>query len=457
MDSESLPTGMAKGTRLTPPVSPSTSILAFNAVQPSPNPLYAHPVNMKFRERWRFWHQRQPTTATTNSASHQKPQRFQWRLVIVVLPITFILIVTIVMIASQGSIAGSLSSSRKGILEDTVIVHHGDWRHRRDSIRIDEAKVYKRQDSPVLSLGDLNSSPTTTPTPTSSLPNTEEGSNGFTEATSTTSILTVAPSVPSDPAVPTPFVQPFDETLSSDFLTGTCQLFFANLTTALEFRQCRPFSLLLSSSQAFLSAQSNLTLLTNLIYGTCNTKPTEEDCIMRMNNYQTDIRQQCSQELDNGHALAWDALNGFKNYELYRKAGCLQNMRTNSYCFADAVAASPPSDIYFYQLPLGTALPGSSTSSSSSASETAGPRGLSVTPTCSPCTQSLMSIFASYATNSSLLISDMYPLAQQLTDQACGIGYAPAINAALGPRIASLAGWSMIVSVVILAWALMGL
>ena len=77
-------------------------------------------------------------------------------------------------------------------------------------------------------------------------------------ATSTSaSATTVTPAntkVPSSPPVlPTPFPQAFDSTFSTNFQTVACENFMTNMTQTLAFRQCRPFSLLVSDSNAFIT------------------------------------------------------------------------------------------------------------------------------------------------------------------------------------------------------------
>lgn len=64
--------------------------------------------------------------------------------------------------------------------------------------------------------------------------------------------LTPTPTVPVNPTLPTPFPQPFDTTLSANFSTTGCYNFFLNMTAADAFRSCRPFSLLVSTSNAFI-------------------------------------------------------------------------------------------------------------------------------------------------------------------------------------------------------------
>lgn len=69
----------------------------------------------------------------------------------------------------------------------------------------------------------------------------------------TLNTMTPTPTVPVNPTLPTPFPQPFDTTLSTNFSTTACYDFFLNMTEMDEFRTCRPFSLLIATSHAFES------------------------------------------------------------------------------------------------------------------------------------------------------------------------------------------------------------
>lgn len=113
-----------------------------------------------------------------------------------------------------------------------------------------------------------------------------------------------------------------------------------------------------------------------------------------------------------------------------RSAVCLVNQRTSSYCFVDAVAGAnngAPSDIYFYQLPLGTPLPGTGTKD-----------GIKLTTTCSTCTRSLMGVYLQYIpkadggggldNGTALAIRDTYQGASSFVSKQCGAGYATTIN-----------------------------
>ena len=63
-----------------------------------------------------------------------------------------------------------------------------------------------------------------------------------------------------------------------------------------------------------------------------------------------------------------------------------------------------PADLYFYALPLGTALPPD------------------ITPSCSACTKSVMALYAEKGTNLTAL-EGVYGNAAKVANQACGQGY----------------------------------
>lgn len=204
------------------------------------------------------------------------------------------------------------------------------------------------------------------------------------------------PTVPSAPStatgiVPTPFPEPFDLSLSWNFSTTSCQNYFLNFTQADSFRRCRPFSFLLGTSSKFtdvrpllvlncitlsiIQAETNLTLLNDIIWGTCNTVQSGSDCQNIMKSYGSDLQTQCKTELQQNTLLVQQALIGFQLYNPMRQVGCLVNNSTNTYCFLEAVANPSPSDLYFYQLPYGNLLPNNTV------------------PSCSPCIKTVLSIY----------------------------------------------------------------
>ncbi|KAF8581330.1 hypothetical protein K439DRAFT_1636274 [Ramaria rubella] len=269
---------------------------------------------------------------------------------------------------------------------------------------------------------------TATPTSSSLTPTTSVPLSPSVTPTSTTALPTVPTS---DGAIPTPFPQPFDASLSANFSTQGCQDFFANFTQDLDFRQCRAFSFLLNTSSAFLQAQRNLTLINNIIWGTCNTPPTEETCNALMADQLMQLNSVCKDDITAGNPVALQAQVGFESYTAMRTAACLSDASTNSYCYTEAVAASPPADIYFYALPLGTPLPNGTK------------------PSCSPCVQSVLAVYAQYvnpsvdgsgtvsigsstgnSTASAIqalplpILSKTYPGAARVAQQQCGRTFA---------------------------------
>ncbi|KAF8889612.1 hypothetical protein BD779DRAFT_1388861, partial [Infundibulicybe gibba] len=220
------------------------------------------------------------------------------------------------------------------------------------------------------------------------------------------------PSIPSaPPPLPTPFPQPFDSDIQQNFSSMSCFNFFSNMTNSASFRSCRPLSCLLQSSSTFINAQQNLTLLNTIVWGTCNTTTAESQCISNMNAYATALKAACVQDLADDNAMAEQTLIALQAYSVGRDGGCLANPTTNTYCYLSAVRDPNPSDLYFYQLPLGIKLPPSST------------------PSCSSCTQSLLKVYAAALKNGSQSdsltgLKQTYGSAAQLAVQKCGSGYA---------------------------------
>ncbi|EIN08372.1 hypothetical protein PUNSTDRAFT_134758 [Punctularia strigosozonata HHB-11173 SS5] len=271
-------------------------------------------------------------------------------------------------------------------------------------------------------------------------------SEGAPTTTTSSDSNDAVPTIPAeDPVLPTPFPQPLD-TLGANFSTLACQNFFINMTQTEAFRSCRPFSMLLQSSNAFIQAQTNLTLLNTIIWGTCNTKLTSDTCVANLNWFATQMQTECSQELDEDNATVEDTLKGLLAFPVMRQAGCLADQTTNTYCYLEAVRNTNPSDVFYYQLPLGLAVPNNTK------------------PTCSACTKSLMSLFdaalpdpasaksalgSANSTNSTTgtpiangttgnvqsvtttvaALASVYGPAATIASQACGSGYVTIENA----------------------------
>ncbi|KAF7790485.1 hypothetical protein EIP86_001440 [Pleurotus ostreatoroseus] len=205
-------------------------------------------------------------------------------------------------------------------------------------------------------------------------------------------------------ALPTPFPQPFDQTMANNYSTVGCQDFMTNMTQASAFRTCRPFSLLLQNSDAFIEAQNNLTVLNAIVWGTCNTNTDTTACASNMDWFTQNIQTACAVDLKAGNAIVQKTLTGLQAYALMRHVACEPDQSTGAYCYVEAVHNANPSDLYFYNLALGTALPASAT------------------PSCSACTQSVMALYAADARNLSAL-GTVYDGAATVANGACGAGY----------------------------------
>jgi hypothetical protein len=260
--------------------------------------------------------------------------------------------------------------------------------------------------------------------------------------------LPTVPNVPPDTPgiIPTPFPQPFDVSLASNFSTSQCQGFFLSFTQDLQFRRCRPMSMLLGTSQQFNQAQSNTSLLTDIIWGTCNTIPTEAECQSTMNNLTATLHTECSTEVSEGNLLVQQALTGFEMYTPMRNATCQVDQDTNSYCLVDAVAATSPADLYFYLLPYGNALPNDTV------------------PSCSPCIKNVLSIYAQAVSGptgsqhssdaSSIPLDQTYPVAAQIAVEHCGAVYAQQVNTSAASTGAGMNNMLQFIAVLFILYSL---
>jgi len=199
--------------------------------------------------------------------------------------------------------------------------------------------------------------------------------------------------------------------LSQNFSSLSCFNFFSNMTNTPAFRSCRPFSLLLQASEAFNTAQENLTLLNTIVWGTCNTTIDDADCSANIAWFASNLASSCATDLSQGNAMAMNTQISLNAFGLMRSAGCLVDPTTDTYCYLDAVRNSNPSDTYFYSLPLGISMPNNTIAS------------------CSACTKSLMSLYYGALTNSSETtelapLHSSYPSAAKVAVADCGTAYA---------------------------------
>ncbi|KAI0327538.1 hypothetical protein GY45DRAFT_1256727 [Cubamyces sp. BRFM 1775] len=236
--------------------------------------------------------------------------------------------------------------------------------------------------------------------------------------------LTV-PSTP--PVLPTPFPQAFDSTLSTDFETVGCQTFFTNMTQTSAFLKCRPFSLLVKDSNAFIQSQRNISLLNTIMWGTCNTDLDSDQCSANMAWFAENIKTQCKKDIAANNSIVTDAVAGLAAYDLMREVGCQTDALTNTYCYVEAAQAHP-ADLYLYALPLGLGLPNQTV------------------PSCTSCVKNMMQKFVSDGLNLSAL-RETYPSAATVLNSACGGDFASTIaesDTSGASRAAALGGgWTV--------------
>ena len=132
---------------------------------------------------------------------------------------------------------------------------------------------------------------------------------------------------------------------------------------------------------------------------------------------------------------------GLEAFEVMYNASCLADPTTNAFCFLNAVANSDPTELYFYELPLGIALP------------------VNAHPQCTPCTKTVLDAYAaalSDPTQADSLtgLKQTYDTAAGLTIQSCGSAYATTVTngmVALRPKcLASVIGVMLLMGYILL-------
>lgn len=232
-----------------------------------------------------------------HDTKQQTGRRFRWAALVVPLVLVFIVVSTRF---TTHPVAFDFFSSPASKSWSQVRAQSGDWRlHRRHSSQQDN------HFSPLPSAAfDILA-----PTPTSP------------------QLIPTAPFAP--PTLPTPFPQPYDSQLTLNFSSVSCLRFFTNMTESDAFRKCRPFSLLSQTSATFinvrrsvsthylilflnllLKAQTNLTLMNTLVWGTCNTNLGINQCDANMGWFASTLKTVCDEDLKEGNSLAGDTLTG---------------------------------------------------------------------------------------------------------------------------------------------------
>ena len=170
-----------------------------------------------------------------------------------------------------------------------------------------------------------------------------------------------------------------------------------------------------------------MTLLNNMLWGTCNTVLDSDTCSENMDWFASSLESQCATEVTQRNSFVLNTLDGLKLYGLSRQAGCQSNPDTNVYCYIQAATQPDPSDLYFYQVQYGLSIPNNTN------------------PSCSPCTKSLMGLYVSAISgqeeledeNLRSMLAQAYFHASRIAVNVCGNDFVEtiAIDGSGSPRL----------------------
>ncbi|THU95232.1 hypothetical protein K435DRAFT_897708 [Dendrothele bispora CBS 962.96] len=328
-------------------------------------------------------------------------------------------------------------SSHPAIMDFFGVVQQVQDHQHPDSHSLFE--IHKRHPSPQLvadvsvSVSSNSSSSSPTPTPT-------------------VSTAQSVPTIPSSPPVlPTPFPQPWDQSgLSLNFSTQGCFNFFQNMTNTDPFRSCRSFAMLSAWSSSFTAAQTNLTLLNSILWGTCNPPLGVDQCTTNMRWFEREMVQDgvCGKEMEERNELVVRTRAALLAYPILQTAACLPLSTTNTYCYVSSInaGASGASDIYLYSLPLGINFPSSAQAS------------------CGACEKNLLTVFGNAVldtddTSSVIGLKGTYDDAVNVIEGKCGQGFVQAAQGLHSSSAAPVVGlqgkksgsamWGVLVGVVV--------
>lgn len=182
-------------------------------------------------------------------------------------------------------------------------------------------------------------------------------------------------------------------------------------------------------------AQTNLSELNTLIFGTCNTTPSFLTCTLNMDWFASALPSACSQEIAEDNSMVQQTLLALKAYPIVRTTGCLIDQSTNQYCYLEAAHSQNPYESYLYLLPLGLSLPNDTT------------------PSCSACSRTVLNVYAEALqtpNSSSDGLKDTYNLAASQAEESCGSGFAQTGLASGAPKSQIMGfkvedGWGLVV------------
>ncbi|KAM3498389.1 hypothetical protein MY10362_008289 [Beauveria mimosiformis] len=250
-------------------------------------------------------------------------------------------------------------------------------------------------------------------------------------------------------STPSPLPSPFDDAPASIFKSPSstndaCPTFMKKLLDDPTFKYCYPISMMLRTSTSFFEAEKQLVSIVRVLDATCAPDATQCDTFLTQAAKNLLDSSNCKKEYEAGQAQVTEALDGLRAYRVLRAATCLQDPATQNYCFASAVTnVINPSDIFFYSMPLGLALPGAST------------------PSCGVCTTQTMAVFHAATGDRNQQITGTYREAARQVNTVCGPGFVNDTATSAAGRAGAAAGdtttmfavaFATLLSLVVLTW-----
>lgn len=248
------------------------------------------------------------------------------------------------------------------------------------------------------------------------------------------------------------YPEAFDTSLSGNFSTESCPKFFDTFLTDDSFIKCYPMSFYLENSQSYIALvrKDGIAGVQKVLSASCSSDI--DHCQKLMMDYAGELLSDsnCGKDYNDSNPLVTEAYQDFIAYTMIREATCLplslnstttksknkntindstsivtansttvssnstsSNLTMATYCYTDALFNTlDVADAYLYLLPFGLSYPNSSQ------------------PSCSTCTQKVLSFFHHYTGNASYQISYTYDDAAVLVNNKCGANY---VNATGNP------------------------
>lgn len=172
-------------------------------------------------------------------------------------------------------------------------------------------------------------------------------------------------------------------------------------------------------------------MLTTVLFGTCTTQLSFQDCTSNLAAFSSQLSTSCAKELSDNNDLVTSTQTALLAYPIVRNAGCLEDQVSGAYCYVDAVHAANPSDLYLYQLSLGTPMPNGTT------------------PSCSACAGSILGVYAGalqgqLTNGSTKALAKTYDSAASGAVRTCGSGFAVVgLTSGALPVLPKVSMWSL--------------